>query len=69
MKLYHYTTFANFCSIWIQQKLKFSEWGSLVPVPIAPRIFAPIKERKGLTSNENYETAMNMKRLSLAIYS
>ena len=26
MKLYHYTTFANFCSIWIQQKLKFSEW-------------------------------------------
>jgi len=26
MKLYHYTTFANFCSIWTQQKLKFSEW-------------------------------------------
>lgn len=26
MKLYHYTTFSNFCSIWIQQKLKFSEW-------------------------------------------
>lgn len=26
MKLYHYTTFQNFCSIWIQQKLKFSEW-------------------------------------------
>lgn len=26
MKLYHYTTFANFCSIWIQQKLKFSGW-------------------------------------------
>ena len=26
MRLYHYTTFANFCSIWIQQKLKFSEW-------------------------------------------
>lgn len=26
MKLYHYTTFANFCSIWIQQELKFSEW-------------------------------------------
>ena len=26
MKLYHYTTFANFCSIWIQQKLKFSTW-------------------------------------------
>ena len=26
MKLYHYTTFANFCSIWIQQKLRFSEW-------------------------------------------
>lgn len=26
MKLYHYTTFTNFCSIWIQQKLKFSEW-------------------------------------------
>ena len=28
MKLYHYTTFQNFCSIWIQQKLKFSEWTS-----------------------------------------
>lgn len=28
MKLYHYTTYANFCSIWIQQKLKFSEWTS-----------------------------------------
>ena len=26
MKLYHYTTFANFCSIWMQQRLKFSEW-------------------------------------------
>lgn len=26
MKLYHYTTFTNFCSIWIQQKLLFSEW-------------------------------------------
>ena len=26
MKLYHYTKFSNFCSIWIQQKLKFSEW-------------------------------------------
>jgi hypothetical protein len=26
MRLYHYTTSANFCSIWIQQKLKFSEW-------------------------------------------
>ncbi len=26
MRLYHYTTFANFCSIWIQQKLMFSEW-------------------------------------------
>ena len=26
MTLYHFTTFANFCSIWIQQKLKFSEW-------------------------------------------
>ncbi len=26
MKLYHYTTFTNFCSIWIQQKLRFSEW-------------------------------------------
>ena len=26
MKLYHYTTFSNFCSIWIQQKLNFSEW-------------------------------------------
>ena len=26
MKLYHYTTFTNFCSIWIQQKLKFSKW-------------------------------------------
>lgn len=26
MRLYHYTTFQNFCSIWIQQKLKFSEW-------------------------------------------
>ena len=26
MKLYHYTTFTNFCSIWLQQKLKFSEW-------------------------------------------
>lgn len=26
MKLYHYTTYANFCTIWIQQKLKFSEW-------------------------------------------
>ena len=26
MKLYHFTTFTNFCSIWIQQKLKFSEW-------------------------------------------
>ena len=26
MKLYHFTTFSNFCSIWIQQKLKFSEW-------------------------------------------
>ena len=26
MKLYHYTTFTNFCSIWIQQKLMFSEW-------------------------------------------
>ena len=26
MKLYHYTTFANFCSIWIQQMLRFSEW-------------------------------------------
>lgn len=26
MRLYHYTTFANFCSICIQQKLKFSEW-------------------------------------------
>ena len=26
MKLYHYTTFPNFCSIWIQQKLLFSEW-------------------------------------------
>lgn len=26
MKLYHYTTFTNFCSIWIQQKLKFSDW-------------------------------------------
>lgn len=26
MKLYHYTKFANFCSIWIQQKLTFSEW-------------------------------------------
>lgn len=26
MKLYHYTTFTNFCSIWIQQKLKFSGW-------------------------------------------
>ena len=24
MKLYHYTTFTNFCSIWIQQKLKFN---------------------------------------------
>jgi len=28
MKLYHYTTFANFCSIWIQQRLKFSEWSN-----------------------------------------
>lgn len=28
MKLYHYTTYANFCTIWIQQKLKFSEWTS-----------------------------------------
>lgn len=26
MKLYHYTTFPNFCSIWMQQRLKFSEW-------------------------------------------
>ena len=26
MKLYHFTTFTNFCSIWIQQKLRFSEW-------------------------------------------
>lgn len=26
MKLYHYTKFSNFCSIWIQQKLYFSEW-------------------------------------------
>lgn len=26
MLLYHYTTFSNFCSIWIQQKLKFSGW-------------------------------------------
>ena len=26
MKLYHYTTFTNFCSIRIQQKLKFSGW-------------------------------------------
>ena len=26
MKLYHYTTFSNFCSIWIQQKLMFSTW-------------------------------------------
>lgn len=26
MNLYHYTTFTNFCSIWIQRKLKFSEW-------------------------------------------
>lgn len=26
MTLYHYTTFANFCSIWVEQKLKFSEW-------------------------------------------
>lgn len=26
MILYHYTTFSNFCSIWIQQKLRFSEW-------------------------------------------
>ena len=26
MKLYHYTTFTNFCSIWIQQKIKFSGW-------------------------------------------
>ena len=26
MKLYHYTTFSNFCSIWMQQRLKFSEW-------------------------------------------
>jgi len=26
MKLYHYTKFSNFCSIWIQQKLLFSEW-------------------------------------------
>ena len=26
MKLYHYTTFSSFCSIWIQQKLRFSEW-------------------------------------------
>ena len=26
MKLYHYTKFSNFCSIWILQKLKFSEW-------------------------------------------
>lgn len=28
MKLYHYTKFSNFCSIWIQQKLLFSEWMS-----------------------------------------
>lgn len=26
MKLYHYTTFTNFCAIWIQQKLNFSLW-------------------------------------------
>lgn len=26
MKIYHYTKFNNFCSIWIQQKLLFSEW-------------------------------------------
>lgn len=26
MKLYHYTKLENFLSIWIQQKLKFSEW-------------------------------------------
>ena len=26
MKLYHYTTFTNFCSIWIQKKIMFSEW-------------------------------------------
>ena len=26
MNLYHYTKFSSFGSIWIQQKIKFSEW-------------------------------------------
>ena len=39
MKLYHYTTFTNFCSIWIQQKLKFSEWTNCNDVFEREKIF------------------------------
>ena len=39
MKLYHYTTFTNFCSIWIQQKLKFSEWANCNDVFEREKVF------------------------------
>ena len=39
MKLYHYTTYANFCSIWIQQKLKFSEWTNCNDVYERDRVY------------------------------
>lgn len=50
MKLYHYTTFANFCSIWMQQKLKFSEWTNCNDVYERDKVYSltlQSKERNG----------------------
>lgn len=47
MKLYHYTTFSNFCSIWVQQKLKFSEWTNCNDVYERDRAYKLTQESKG----------------------
>ncbi len=39
MKLYHYTKFSNFCSIWIQQRINFSEWTNCNDIYEREKIF------------------------------
>ena len=58
MKLYHYTTFTNFCSIWMQQKLKFSEWTNCNDVYERDKVY-------NLTQKSN---EYNGKRFSVEVF-
>lgn len=52
MKLYHFTSFSNFCSIWIQQQLKFSEWTNCNDVFEREKIYNLTQQSKNYNDKE-----------------